>query len=145
MHCTDPMRARGLILLVDDDPDTWYVYSRVLWHAGYQVLEAHDGAEGLAVARDSLPDLIFMDYRMPVMNGWEAVRALKADPRTAHIPVLSMTAYDMGDAGAAAFAAGCDEFLDKPTDPFAVVAAAARWIGRPVGDEAERAGTERGE
>jgi two-component system cell cycle response regulator DivK len=125
------MRAVKLVLLVDDDPDTWYVYSRVLGHAGYDAIAARNGVEGLERARTMQPDLILMDYRLPLMNGWDVVRALKADESTRRIPVVALTAYDMRDGGAAARDAGCEEFLTKPVDPFDILHTVVRWIGAP--------------
>ena len=111
----------ALIVLVDDDPDTWYVYSRVLQHAGYRVVEASDAATGITLARSMQPALILMDYVLPGMNGWDATRTLKADPVTAHIPVIGITAYDLPDSRDHALAAGCETFLAKPSDPFIVL------------------------
>lgn len=123
-----------LILLVDDDPDTWYVYSRVLQHAGYRVVEATNAEQALTLAKSQQPALIVMDYLLPEMNGWDATRALKADPDTAHIPVVGITAYELPDAAGQALAAGCDAVLSKPSDPFAVVREVEQRVGRPQDD-----------
>ncbi len=86
------MTPRKTVLLVEDHEDTRLVLSAVLNHDGYSVLEAHDGAEGLDLARRHLPDLVLMDIHMPGMSGFEAAEALRDDSRTRAIPVVAVTA-----------------------------------------------------
>ena len=109
------------ILLVEDHEDNRIVYRTVLEHFGYTVLEAHDGAEGVRRAREERPDLILMDISIPVMDGWEATRVLKADPETARIPVIALTAHALAEDRARATEAGCDGYLAKPVEPRRVV------------------------
>jgi two-component system cell cycle response regulator DivK len=108
------------ILVVDDYEDNRQMYAELLAYAGYQVTEARDGAEAIATAQRLLPDLIVMDLSLPVIDGWEATRRLKADDRTRHIPVLALTGHaPEGLAGHSegAHEAGCDAFLAKPCSP----------------------------
>ena len=81
-----------VILIVDDNEDNRFLYETILTHAGYVVLEARQGAEGVALAREYRPDLVLMDIHMPVLDGWGATRQIKEAPDTADIPVLAVTA-----------------------------------------------------
>ena len=83
---------------------------------GYDVLIARDGNEGVAAALENLPDLIIMDLVLPEVDGWEATRRLKADPKTNHIPIIAVSASAMSGDEVAAFEAGCDDFETKPLD-----------------------------
>jgi CheY-like chemotaxis protein len=102
-----------LVLLVDDSADSRELYAEMLRKAGYRVLEAADGVEGLAMAFAELPALVVMDLWMPDLDGWEVTRRLKADARTGEIPVVVLTGAGLG-AQASAAEAGCDLFLVKP-------------------------------
>lgn len=119
-----------LVLIIDDDDDTRYVYSRMLAHRGYRVEQASDAAAGVALAAERVPTVIIMDYVLPGMNGWEATRRLKADVATAGIPVINVTAYHYAGIDADALAAGCDAFIAKPCDPQDVVAMVATLVAR---------------
>jgi CheY-like chemotaxis protein len=108
------------ILVVDDYEDNRQMYAELLAYAGYEVAEARDGAEAIAMAHRLLPDLIVMDLSLPIVDGWEATRRLKADERTRLIPVLALTGHaPEGLAGHSESArdAGCDAFLAKPCSP----------------------------
>ncbi len=108
------------VLVVDDYEDNRQMYAELLAYAGYQVTEAKDGAEAIATTLRILPDLVVMDLSLPVIDGWEATRRLKADERTRHIPVLALTGHaPEGLAGhsKSAHDAGCDAFLAKPCSP----------------------------
>lgn len=108
------------ILVVDDYEDNRQMYAELLAYAGYEVAEARDGAEAIAMAHRLLPDLIVMDLSLPIVDGWEATRRLKAEPRTRLIPVLALTGHaPEGLAGHSESArdAGCDAFLAKPCSP----------------------------
>lgn len=120
-----------LVLLVEDNPDNRDIYGTFLRHFGYTVVEAADGAEGVRMAREHLPGLVLMDVGMPVMNGLEATRLLKADPATALIPVVALTAHAMESDREAAAAAGCVDFIAKPAEPSRVLEL-VRSILRPV-------------
>ncbi len=82
----------------------------------YQVIEAVNGQEGVSIAEKEKPDLILMDLSLPVMDGWEATRILKADPELQFIPVIALTAHAMKGDEKKALAAGCDDYLAKPLD-----------------------------
>lgn len=121
--------AAPLVLIVDDDEDSRSVYSRLLAHRGFETVEAPDARRGLEIAADLAPALIIMDYRLPGMDGWEATRRLKASPLTQRIPILNLTAYSYDGIADDARAAGCDEFIEKPCDPFDVIRTVVRLIG----------------
>jgi two-component system cell cycle response regulator DivK len=108
------------VLVVDDYEDNRQMYAELLSYVGFQVEEARDGAEAIALARRVIPDLIVMDLSLPVIDGWEATRRLKRDALTRHIPVLALTGHaPEGLAGHSEGAreAGCDSFLAKPCSP----------------------------
>ena len=106
-----------LVLLVDDYADNRAMYARYLVHAGFRVDEATNGVEALDKAGALQPDLIVMDLSLPVMDGWEATRRLKANPQTRRIPVLALTGHALGDHEREASAAGCDGYITKPCLP----------------------------
>jgi two-component system, cell cycle response regulator DivK len=102
------------ILLVEDNEMNLDMLSRRLERRGYEILVAVDGEQGVRLASEQLPDLILMDMSLPVMDGWEATRLLKADPLTSRIPVIALTAHAIGGDREKALAAGCDEYESKP-------------------------------
>src|SRR4051795_11420760 len=104
------------ILLVEDNELNRDMLSRRLARKGYDVLIARDGAEGVAVAAAERPNLILMDMSLPVLNGWEATRRLKAAPETRHIPVIALTAHAMSDDKQKALQVGCDDYDTKPVE-----------------------------
>lgn len=104
------------ILLVEDNEMNRDMLSRRLERKGYDVLLAEDGAAGLSLAQSSLPDLILMDMNLPILDGWEATRQLKANEATKDIPVVALTANAMTGAREQALAAGCDDYDTKPVD-----------------------------
>ena len=104
------------ILLVEDNEMNRDMLSRRLERRGFTVTIAADGGVGVELARSSAPDLILMDMSLPVIDGWEASRILKADPATAKIPVIALTAHAMAEDRAKAMAAGCDDFDTKPVE-----------------------------
>jgi len=118
------------ILLVEDNEDNRLVYRTILEHVGHEVLEAVDGEAGIREARQRAPDLILMDISIPKIDGFEATRILKADPRTRHIPIIALTAHAMDEDRELAMAAGCDGFLAKPVEPRRVATEVDRYIGR---------------
>jgi len=113
---------RPRVLLVDDYPDAREMYTEYLEYSGYEVVQASNGMEALQQAVDTTPDIILMDLSLPVMDGWEATRRLKADPATAGIPIFALTAQAMAGDRERALAAGCDGYLTKPIDVRAVAA-----------------------
>lgn len=127
----DTVRRMKTILIVEDNEDNRLIYSQYLSHAGFRVLEAANGAEGLEVARREHPDIILMDISMPVMDGLTATRHIKADPDLQAIPVVALTAHAMATDEQLAREAGCDAYVSKPVMPKDVRAEVERWIGSP--------------
>jgi two-component system, cell cycle response regulator DivK len=105
------------VLLVDDYADAREMYTEYLEYAGFDVVQASNGMEALERAVDTAPDIILMDLSLPVMDGWEATRRLKADDRTAHIPVVALTGHALAGISEGAKKAGCDAFVTKPCLP----------------------------
>ncbi|MFB9266681.1 response regulator [Bradyrhizobium erythrophlei] len=104
------------ILYIEDNEDNIYMMSRRLRRKGYEVLIARDGAEGLTQARNRAPALILVDLGLPVIDGWEVTRQLRATPETASLPIIALSAHAMPEDRERAFAAGCDDFIAKPVD-----------------------------
>ena len=104
------------ILLVEDNEMNRDMLSRRLLRRGHEVLFAVDGQEAVDMAGTASPALILMDMGLPVMDGWEATRRIKADPRTRAIPVIALTAHAMAEDRDKALAAGCDDFDTKPVE-----------------------------
>ena len=122
-------RARKTVLIVDDNPDVREICSVALDYAGYHVLNARDGLEGVMIAREVLPDMVVMDGKLPVMGGWDAARILKEDPRTAPIPVLAFTASAVTPAQMRLLQDVTDGYIPKPCYPSEFLDAVQRWIG----------------
>jgi CheY-like chemotaxis protein len=97
------------------------MYAEYLQYAGFEVIEAANGVEALQRAGEAQPDIILMDLSLPVMDGWEATRRLKADKATAHIPVVALTGHALAGFSDGAKKAGCDAFVTKPCLPEDVV------------------------
>jgi two-component system, cell cycle response regulator DivK len=112
----DKPRGRMKILYVEDNEDNIYMLKNRLSRAGFTVIVATDGTQGITMATSEQPDLILMDLTLPDINGEEATRRLKADPTTKDIPVIALTANAMASDRERAIAAGCDEFETKPVD-----------------------------
>ncbi len=107
----------ALVLIVDDSPDARAMYGEYLEFCGFRVVTANNGEEGLAAAQAEWPAVILMDLAMPKMDGWEAIRQLRADPLTSEIPIVALSAYAFGDAPDRAREAGADMCLSKPCLP----------------------------
>jgi CheY-like chemotaxis protein len=106
-----------LVLLVDDYPDNRDIYVQFLTYAGLRVEEAGNGHQALDKAFTLRPDVIVMDLSLPGLDGWEATRRLKQDPRTRDIPVIALTGHALAGHSKVAFDAGCDAFITKPCLP----------------------------
>ena len=104
------------ILLVEDNEMNRDMLSRRLVRRKFEVILAEDGQQGIEMARSERPDLILMDMSLPITDGWEATRVLKADAETKHIPVIALTAHAMRGDRQKALDAGCDEYDTKPVD-----------------------------
>jgi CheY-like chemotaxis protein len=122
------MRKRPLILIVEDQPDLRQLYARQLTSSGFDVIEAADGVEAITCTTLRVPDVVLMDLSLPVLDGWEATRRLKNDQKTAHIPVVALTAHDGAGELQKATAAGCDWFVPKPCPPDALVTEVRRVL-----------------
>ena len=110
------------ILYVEDNEDNIYMLERRLKRAGFDVLIARDGAQGVAMAAAELPDLILMDMGLPVLDGSEATRQIKAAQATKYIPVIALTANAMTGDKEKALSAGCDDFDTKPVEMLRLLA-----------------------
>jgi two-component system, cell cycle response regulator DivK len=106
----------SLILIVEDNEMNRDMLSRRLERRGYRILLAVDGQMGLDLARAESPDLVLMDMSLPVMDGWEATRLMKADEALKHIPVIALTAHAMASDRDKALEAGCDDYDTKPIE-----------------------------
>ncbi len=104
------------ILIVEDNEMNREMLSRRLARKGYEVLIAVDGEKGIEVARAQAPDLILMDMSLPVVDGWEATRRIKADAVLKHIPIIALTAHAMANDREKALEAGCDDYDTKPIE-----------------------------
>lgn len=118
------------ILLVEDNEDNRIVYSTILEFAGHRVIEAPDGEAGVSLARSEHPDLILMDVSIPLLDGWEATRILKADPETRGIPIVALTAHALEEDRAKAREVGCDGYIAKPAEPRVVLAQVEQFLAR---------------
>ena len=121
------------VLIVEDNLDNRIIYRTILEHAGFLVIEAEDGATGVRLVREHRPDLVLMDISIPVIDGYEATRMLKADPSTAAIPIMALTAHAMAEDRLRAAEAGCDAYLAKPAEPNHVVAEVRRLLAERRG------------
>ena len=110
------------ILMVEDTEDNRQIMRDLMASAGYELLEAVNGAEGVAMAALHKPDLILMDIQLPVMDGYEASRRIKADPALCHIPIIAVTSYALSGDEAKTLAAGCNGYVAKPFSPRSLLA-----------------------
>ena len=104
------------ILLVEDHEELWDFLSRRLKRRGFQVVLVHDGQQGVDTVRSERPDVVLLDMNLPVMDGWTAARTLRADPETARVPIIALTAHAMAGDRSKALEAGCDDYHPKPVD-----------------------------
>jgi two-component system, cell cycle response regulator DivK len=121
-------RDRPLIVLVEDQTDLRRLYAQQLALSGFDVIEAGNGADGITHTTAHAPDVVLMDLSLPVVDGWEATRRLKNDTRTAHIPVVALTAHDGAGELQRATHAGCDWFVPKPCPPDALITEVRRVL-----------------
>ena len=124
------------ILLIEDNEMNRDMLSRRLIRKGYEVLLAIDGKNGVDVALAERPDLILMDMSLPVLDGWEATRRLKAAPETKHVPIIALTAHAMSSDRDKALEAGCDEYDTKPIDMKRLLAKMEMLLGNTPGEAA---------
>jgi CheY-like chemotaxis protein len=121
-------RSRPLILIVEDQTELRQLYAQQLAISGFDVIEAQNGAEAISHTTTREPDVVLMDLSLPVVDGWEATRRLTSDERTAHIPVVALTAHDGAGELQRATRAGCDWFVPKPCPPDALIAEVRRVL-----------------
>jgi two-component system cell cycle response regulator DivK len=105
------------ILMVEDTEDNRQIVRDLMDSVGYDLIEAADGAAGVAMAAEHKPDLILMDIQLPVMDGYEAARRIKAKPELSHIPIIAVTSYALSGDEDKTRAAGCDGYVAKPFSP----------------------------
>ncbi len=117
------------ILVVEDTEDNRQILRDLLGMAGYDMVEAHDGAQGVAMAAEHKPDLILMDIQMPVMDGYEATRRIKANPELKAIPIVAVTSYALSGDEQKTRDAGCDAYIAKPYSPRQMLAKVREILG----------------
>jgi two-component system cell cycle response regulator DivK len=130
-----PHRERPLVLIVEDQSDLRQLYAQELTLSGFDVIEASNGAEAIAHTSERFPDVVLMDLSLPIVDGWEATRRLKVDSRTAHIPVVALTAHDGSGELQRATRAGCDWFVPKPCQPHDLIEEVRRVLEGPLGTQ----------
>jgi two-component system cell cycle response regulator DivK len=123
-----------LVLIVEDNPRNLKLVRDVLRHAGYATLEAGCAEEGLELAREQNPSVVLMDVQLPGIDGVEALRRLRADPATAALPVVAVTAFAMEADRARLLAAGFDGYIEKPISVRALPGQVAALVGAPAGE-----------
>ena len=116
------------VLVIEDTPDNRQIIRDLLTASGYEVIEAEDGAAGVAKAAEVRPDLILMDIQLPLVDGYEATRRIKADPALAHIPIIAVTSYAMSGDEAKTRAAGCNGYIAKPFSPRELLAMVRKFL-----------------
>src|SRR5512144_1051898 len=121
------------ILLVEDNDLNRDMLSRRLQRKGHEVLMAADGMQGILMAESETPDLILLDMSLPVIDGWEAARRLKASPATSGVPIVALTAHAMSGDREKAIAAGCDDYDTKPVDLARLLEKIEAQLGRAAG------------
>jgi len=117
------------ILVVEDTEDNRQILRDLLRMAGYDMIEAHDGAQGVAMAVEHRPDLILMDIQMPVMDGYEATRRIKAIPELKATPIVAVTSYALSGDEQKTRDAGCDAYIAKPYSPRQMLAKVREILG----------------
>lgn len=130
--------AAPLVLVVDDFEDNRAMYVEYLQFEGFRVAEAVNGADAVAQANKLVPDLVVMDLSLPVMDGWEATRRLKANPKTKGVLVLALTGHAEPAHAKKALDAGCDDFVSKPCLPQDLVAKIQGLVERSATRSAEK-------
>jgi CheY-like chemotaxis protein len=118
------------VLLVEDNEINREMLSRRLIRRGWTVVMAADGFEAVEMVSRERPDVVLMDMSLPVMNGWDATRAIKQNPGTAEVPIIALTAHAMVGDRESALAAGCDDFATKPVEFERLIALMTEWTER---------------
>jgi CheY-like chemotaxis protein len=118
------------VALVEDDENTREVFRTILEHTGHRVVEASDGAAGVELVRATHPDIVLLDLGLPKLDGRQVVAQLKADPATADVPIIVVTAAAEEETRRWALHLGCDDFLEKPVELRVLTQAVDRCLGR---------------
>jgi two-component system cell cycle response regulator DivK len=121
------------ILVVEDQEDNRRIIRDLLSTMGYELIEAQDGLAGVRLAKEHRPDLILMDIQLPVLDGYEATRRIKADPELRAIPIVVVTSYALSGDDQKAVAAGCDGYVAKPFSPRQLLATVRKFLDEPGG------------
>jgi two-component system cell cycle response regulator DivK len=121
------------ILVVEDQEDNRRIIRDLLSTRGYKLIEAQDGEAGVRLAKEHRPDLILMDIQLPVLDGYEATRRIKADPELRAIPIVVVTSYALSGDDQKAVAAGCDGYVAKPFSPRQLLATVRKFLDEPGG------------
>jgi two-component system cell cycle response regulator DivK len=116
------------ILIIEDQEDNRRILRDLLSSAGYELIEAVNGEEGVGLAEAQRPDLILMDIELPVLDGYEATRRIKANPALTRIPIIAVTSYALSGDEAKAREAGCDGYVTKPFSPRALLAKVREYL-----------------
>ena len=116
------------VLVIEDTLDNRQIIRDLLVNSGYEVIEAADGGAGVAMAAEVKPDLILMDIQLPVLDGYEATRRIKANPDLAGIPIIAVTSYALSGDEAKTKAAGCDGYVAKPFSPRELLAMVKKFL-----------------
>ena len=116
------------VLVIEDTEDNRQIIRDLLTSAGYGLVEAVTGEEGVAMAAQHVPDLILMDIQLPVLDGYEATRRIKANPALRHIPIIVVTSYALSGDDVKAFEAGCDAYVTKPFVPRELLAKIRQYL-----------------
>jgi two-component system cell cycle response regulator DivK len=126
--------SRGkCILIVEDTEDNRQIMRDLLTGAGFDLIEAHDGGAGVTMADEHKPDLILMDFQLPVLDGYEATRRIKANPATRDIPVIAVTSYALSGDEAKAMEVGCSGYIAKPFSPRKLLAKVREFLPAAAG------------
>lgn len=116
------------ILIVEDNETNLYMMRFMLVENGYQVVEARDGLEGVKLAGSEKPDLVLMDIQLPLLDGYEATKQIKANEKTKHIPIIALTSYAMVGDREKSLQAGCTGYIEKPINPETLMAEIEQYL-----------------
>ncbi|GAB3315717.1 response regulator [Haliea atlantica] len=125
------------ILLIEDNEQNRYLATFLLERAGYQVVSAEDGAKGIALAKQLLPDLILLDIQLPTMDGHTVARVLREDVTLRHTPVVAVTSYAMAGDRERCLAAGCTGYIEKPINPATFIQEIGAYVAADASDGVE--------
>ncbi|MDI6790990.1 MAG: response regulator, partial [Thermodesulfobacteriota bacterium] len=121
------------VLIVEDQPDNLFLFKEAIRPGGYAIYTATNGQEAVEVAQREKPDIILMDIQMPVMDGYETARRIRAIPEMAAVPIIALTARAMKGEKEKAIEEGCSDYLAKPVSPAAVLKKVEEWLGKRIG------------